>query len=187
MAAIEWQLRHSTLKSEKAYRMYIDKLKDKIAQDKAINKRKLSEAKNELRTNEQQYMKYQSFQVEHPVEYKKHHGGKLELHQKLINAAEFNISTLNKKIGELDEKLPTEEEFYELTKLYLLKLLNTDDLVQQDAICNELVSNLRAGNDSIPVIKLNPPYNLLVDLDEMSSGRGERTRTFDLTVPNRPR
>lgn len=47
--------------------------------------------------------------------------------------------------------------------------------MEQDAVCNELVSNLRAGNDAVSVIKLNPPYNLLVDLAEISIGRGERT------------
>ena len=41
-----------------------------------------------------------------------------------------------------------------------------------------------SGNDSVSVIKLNPPYNLMTDLDEISYGRGERTRTFDLIVPN---
>ncbi len=56
-----------------------------------------------------------------------------------------------------------------------------------DAICNELVTNLRAGNDSVSVIKLNPPYDLMADLAEISTGRGERTRTFDLAVPNRTR
>ena len=66
-------------------------------------------------------------------------------------------------------------------------MLQTSDIVKLDAICNELVTNLRAGNDSVSVIKLNPPYNLLVDLDKILIGRGERTRTFDLTVPNRAR
>gem|GEM_PF-3947460 len=41
--------------------------------------------------------------------------------------------------------------------------------------------------DNMPATKLNPPYNLMVDLDKISLGRGERTRTFDLTVPNRAR
>ena len=50
-------------------------------------------------------------------------------------------------------------------------------------ICNELVTNLRAGNDTTPVIKLNPPYDLLVDLSEISTGRGERTRS-PLTTPS---
>lgn len=37
---------------------------------------------------------------------------------------------------------------------------------------SELVLNLRAGDDVISVIKLNPPYNLLVDLSKVSLGRG---------------
>ncbi len=59
--------------------------------------------------------------------------------------------------------------------------------MEQDAVCNELVLNLRAGNDIIPVIKLNPPYDLLVDLAKVSTGRGERTRTFDLMLPKHAR
>jgi len=34
-----------------------------------------------------------------------------------------------------------------------------------------LVLNQRAGNDVISVIKLNSPYNLLVDLDKVPLGR----------------
>jgi hypothetical protein len=42
-------------------------------------------------------------------------------------------------------------------------------------------------NKAVFAIKLNPPYNLMVDLSKISTGRGERTRTFDLAVPNRAR
>ncbi len=66
-------------------------------------------------------------------------------------------------------------------------MLKTNDIMTFDTICNEFVANLRAGDDSTPVIKLNPPYNLMVDLEKVPSGRGERTQTFDLTVPNRAR
>ena len=66
-------------------------------------------------------------------------------------------------------------------------MLKTNDIMTLDTICNEFVANLRAGDDSTPVIKLNPPYSLMVDLEKVSSGRGERTRTFDLAVPNRAR
>ena len=187
MSAIEWQLRHCTKKSKKAYQQYIDRLEVRLAQERAIAKRKLKEAKDDLRQNERQYAKYQEFQVDDPAGYKKHHSGKLEHHQSLVNAAEHNIEAAEDKLKELDTRLPTEKEFYELTNSYLLRLLNTTDLIEQDAICNELVSNLRAGNDFIPVINLNPPYNLMVDLAKISSGRGERTRTFDLLVPNQAR
>lgn len=48
--------------------------------------------------------------------------------------------------------------------IHLFELLNTDDLVKVDAIAKAVVSNLRAGDNAISVIKLNPPYNLMVDL-----------------------
>ena len=187
LAGIEWQLRHMTVKSEQAYRMYIDKLNVQIATDKAILKRKLSEAKQSLRGNEQQYARYQNFQVNSPAEYKKYHEGKLEQYQQLIRLDTDAIEDDKAALAKLSTALPTEAEFYELINLHLLDLLETKDIIKLDAICNELVSNLRAGNNSTPVIKLNPPYNLLVDLAEISSGRGERTRTFDLRVPNAAR
>ncbi len=34
---------------------------------------------------------------------------------------------------------------------------------------------MRARDDSVSVIKLNPPYNLMVDLEKVLSGRGDRT------------
>lgn len=186
-AAIEYTLRHCTKQSKQAYKLYIDKLNLKLAQDKAIAKRKLADAKDMLRINNTQYLKYQNFQVEHPTEYTKHHSGKLEHHQNLINVATTSIKQLEKELEDLKQGLPTEQEFYELANAYLLILLNTKDLMEEDAVYDEVVSNLRAGDDSISVITINPPYDMLVDLSKISSGRGERTRTFGLTVPNRAR
>lgn len=59
--------------------------------------------------------------------------------------------------------------------------------MEQDAVCDELVLNLRVANDAVSVIKLNPPYDMLVDLTKISTGRGERTRTSGLRVPNAAR
>jgi len=50
-----------------------------------VAKRKLSEAKNDLIINNKQYIKYQQFQIDSPEDYKKHHNGKLEHYQSLIN------------------------------------------------------------------------------------------------------
>ena len=105
----------------------------------------------------------------------------------LTAIAEQNIEDNEDSLEQLKTALPTEKEFYELVNLHLLDLLQQDDIMTLDAICNELVTNLRAGNDSVSVIKLNPPYNLLVDLAEISTGRGERIRTSDLRVPNAAR
>ena len=66
-------------------------------------------------------------------------------------------------------------------------MLKTTDIMTLDAICNEFIANLRVGDDSNPVINLKPPYNLMTALDEISTGRGERIRTFDPLVPNQMR
>ncbi len=187
MAGIEWQLRHLTKQSEEAYSMYIDRLNSRIASDRAILERKLNQAREDKRTNDKQYARLLDFQVADPKAYKKHHQGRLDHFKQLVELAEDSINEHKEALEVLDTALPTKKEFYELTKSKLLDLLNKDDILVLDAICSEFVTNLRAGNDSTPVIKLNPPYDLMVDLSKVSTGRGERTRTFDLLVPNQAR
>jgi DNA invertase Pin-like site-specific DNA recombinase len=187
MSSIEWTLRHATKKSKKAYDLYIGLLETKLATERAIIKRKLEEAKKDLKHNEQKLVRYSDLHVEDRKAYERYHKGKIEHHENLIANADQSIEDNKNRLEELKIALPTESEFYELVNLHLVDLLETNDIMKLDAICNELVTNLRAGNDSVSVIKINPPYNMLVDLAEISSGRGERTRTFDLAVPNRAR
>ncbi len=187
MSSIEWTLRHATKKSKDAYDIYISRLETKLATERAITKRKLAEAKNDLKLNKQRLGKLSDLHLEDRKAYERYHKGKIEHHEQLIGIADQNIEDNKNRLEDLEISLPTESEFYELVNLHLVDLLETNDIMKLDAICNEIVTNLRAGNDSVSVIKLNPPYNLLVDLAEISTGRGERTRTFDLAVPNRAR
>ena len=187
LAGIEWQLRHLTKRSEQAFRMHINSLEQQIASDRATLQRKLAEAKQSQKNNEQQYARYQEFQVNSPDDYKKYHEGKLEEYQRLIRLDEEAIENNKTELAKLDVALPTEQEFYELTRSKVLGMLKTTDIMVIDTICSEFVANLRAGNDSTSVIKLKPPYNLMTELDEISTGRGERAQTFDLSVPNRAR
>lgn len=175
LAGIEWHLRHLTKESERAYRMYIDVLEQRIAADRSILKNKLDQAKQSLRNNEREYARYQVFQRDNPDEYKKHHDGKLEQHLEQMKFYNDAITDNNAKIKELDADLPDEAEFYELTRSKVLDLLSTEDIMVIDAICREFVTNLRAGNNATPVIKLNPPYDLMVDLGKVTTGRGDRT------------
>lgn len=184
---IEWTLRHCTKQSEKAYKMYIGRLEQKLVVDKEIAKRKLSDARSELKKQETLYAKYQNLQLASLADYNKHHKGKLEYHQNLINVSTSNVNTLETEVEKLNQGLPTRQQFVELVRSYLETLLNTTDLLEEDTVYQELVLNLRAGDDCVSVIKLNPPYDLLVDLDKVSLGRGYRTRTCDLAVPNRAR
>lgn len=172
MAGIEWQLRHLTKQSEEAYRMYIGRLESRIASDRAIIKRKLDQARADKSTNDKQYERHLDLQVANPKEYKKHYGGRLDHFKQLSDLAEESIDKNKEALAELDTALPTKKEFYELTKSKLLDLLHEDDILVLDAICSEFVTNLRAGNNSTPVIKLNPPYDLMVDLSKVTTGRG---------------
>lgn len=187
LSAIEWTLRNATKKSREAYDMYIHDLESKIATERGIVSRKLKEAKADLVSNQNKLVKFTDLHIEDREAYERYHKGKIEHHEQLIAIAAKNIEDNKNELKKLETILPTEAEFYELTNLHLLDMLQTDDIVKLDAICNELVANLRANNDFISVIKLNPPYNLMVDLPEISSGRGDRIRTCDPAVPNRVR
>lgn len=44
-------------------------------------------------------------------------------------------------------------------------------------LCGVIVANLRAGDNSVSVITLNPPYDLMADLTKVSLGR-PKANTF---------
>jgi hypothetical protein len=44
-------------------------------------------------------------------------------------------------------------------------------LLEERKAYQEVVSNLRVADNSVSVIKLNPPYDLMVDLSKISLGR----------------
>jgi len=95
-AHIEWTLRHLTKNTLEAYRLYIGRLEKKLAVDKEIAKRKLANAKTDLKKQEDMYAKYQNLQLLSLDNYNKHHEGKLEHHQNLINAHTSSIDSLQK-------------------------------------------------------------------------------------------
>lgn len=171
-AHIEWTLRHLTKNTLKAHKLYINRLEQKLAVDREIAKRKLADTKSELKQNQIMYAKYQNLQVVSPDDYKKHHKGKLEHYQHLINTNSASIDGLQKELSRLNNALPTREQFVELVNSYLETVLNTTDLIEEDAVYKEVVLNLRVGDNAVSDIKLNPPYDMMVDLDNNSSWSG---------------
>ena len=118
-AHIEWTLRHMTANVLEAHKQYISRIEKQVSIDKDIAKRKLTEAKVELKRQKDMYAKYQIFQVDEPETYKKHHAGKLEFHQAQINAVNASITSMQKELDDLRKALPTREEFVELVHSYL--------------------------------------------------------------------
>ncbi len=155
-----------------AYNFYIDSLKHQIATDKAVIKRNLREAEAQLKYNQNKYIKYQQLQLDSLEDYNRHHKGKLEDYSNLISANKITISNLRTRLDELNKKLPSRKEFVELVYSYLLIIKNATSLVEEDAIYQKVVLNLHAKDDFISDIKLNPPYNLMVDLEKISLGWG---------------
>lgn len=174
-AHIEWTLRHLTENVDQAYRQYIERLEQKIAVDTEIAKRKLKDAQGKLRGYRVKYVEYQDFQVKDPDGYKRHHNGKLEDYRSLIDATQASEKSLKTEIDRLKEALPTREQFVELIHSYLIILLDTTDLIEEDTIYQELVLNLRVRDNVVSVIKLNPPYDLMVDLEKVVRGGARRS------------
>ncbi len=75
--------------------------------------------------------------------------------------------------------MPTRKQFVELVNSYLKIATTTQDLVEEDAVYNEVVLNLQVRDDVVSVIKLNPPYDLMVDLEKITFG-AEPAHNFEL-------
>jgi DNA invertase Pin-like site-specific DNA recombinase len=171
-AHIEWTLRHLTKNTLKAHKLYIGRLEQKIAVDKEIAKRKLADAKAKLKQNEDTYARYQNLQLHNMDEYKRHHKGKLEHYQNLVAVSIASVDSISREIDKLNNALPTREEFVKLVHSYLETALNAKDLIEEDAVYQEVVSNLYVKDNVVSVIKLNPPYDMMVDFSENSSWSG---------------
>ena len=100
------------------------------------------------------YAKYQQLQLESPDDYKRHHKGKLEYHQEAMIQNKAMTAKLERDLQQLSNSLPTLQEFIELVNSYLKTILSTSDIVEEDMVYNKLVLNLRAGDNTVSVIKL---------------------------------
>ena len=167
---IDLYLANLTKNTKKAYEIYIDRLKQKNATEIAKAQRLLKQAKSSAQEAAKQRNKFVNSHAENPEEYRKYHNGKIEEYAALIAGYEDAAQAHQTKLDELTGKLPTQEQFVELVNSYLLTYRNMHDLVEEDAFYNEVVLNLRAGDESISVINLNPPYDIMADLDKISRG-----------------
>lgn len=82
------------------------------------------------------------------------------------------IAKLERELAKLSSSLPTHKEFVELVNSYLETILSTTYIIEEDMIYDKPVLNIRAGDNAVPVINLNPPYNSMVDLTKISTGWG---------------
>lgn len=161
-----------TKKSKDAYRMHIAALETEHAEKRAILKRKLRDAKADLKLHSERFGQAQELALQNPERYDKHFDGQLEHLKEMIDLDRQNIKKNEDELEILKNSLPTEEEFFKLIDSHLKTLRDTTDVIEQDAIYTKVVSNLRVRDDFVSVIKLNPPYNLMADLSKIPLGWG---------------
>ncbi len=102
---------------------------------------------------------------------------------KYVNAhIEWTLRHLTKNVDEAHRRyidrieqdviIKRETNRRKLINSYLETILKTTDVVEEDLVYREVVLSLRANDNFISVIKLNPPYDLMVDLSENTSWSG---------------
>ncbi len=110
-----------------------------------------------------------------------------------LTALEKDEKDLKKQINELrgvesdpEQEALTIEQFLNLSKNVSSKVKAADE-VGKDHICRLIFLNLVVDEGKVVSHHLKEPYKTALESRIVLHGRGERTRTFDLTVPNRAR
>ena len=103
------------------------------------------------------------------------------------------IDSLNNSITKLEVSLKkstmpvlSASEFWGLIRL-TDKKMQKGQLFQKDRIIRNYFLKLYVDNEKVVSYHWKEPFASLMETTQISYGRGERTRTFDLTVPNRAR
>ena len=104
------------------------------------------------------------------------------------------MDKLKSQESALKDTLPTYDKYLKLLQSAPVILGKMDNMKAMDIIFKTFFSNLTItdhGKDSEQryeiVYKLKEPWDGFLKSNNVIRGRGERTRTFDLTVPNRAR
>jgi DNA invertase Pin-like site-specific DNA recombinase len=108
----------------------------------------------------------------------------------------YKLATSEKK--KLKTAIPTYEKYLELFDNVASLLRRTRSITQMDRILRKFYSNLTLEGQifgpkqvnsrwEVVSVKLKEPYAGFLQTGNFERGRGERTQTFDLSVPNRAR
>ena len=101
--------------------------------------------------------------------------------------------SIEKEIKKLEEVLAKSEEEVMSLEQFLNISKNAYTVVKEggpeikDTICRFIFLNIDVGIDEILSYQLKEPFHTLLKQREILSGRGDRTRTCDLTAPSRTR
>ncbi len=102
--------------------------------------------------------------------FNKHHKDDLDQRYNSLIKSKAEKSKITQEIAELNDSMPTLEEFFELANFTLMRLDNFENFNELDTLLNEVVSNLVVNADSTAVIKLKKPFAFMQKELEISNG-----------------
>lgn len=116
-----------------------------------------------------------------------------KINNEQLEKLEADIKDLDKQIKELkaelndpEQELLSIEQFLNLAKNAGSKVKKANE-VGKDLICRIIFLNLVVDEQKVVSYQMTKAFSKLEKAQTVLNGRGERTRTFDLTVPNRAR
>jgi DNA invertase Pin-like site-specific DNA recombinase len=109
----------------------------------------------------------------------------LELEQQSA-LLEQEITALKRKLDHPEQELLSVDQFLNLSKNASAKV-KAGNTMEKDKIVRLIFLNLELGDQIMASHKLKEPFATLLKNREVSTGRGERTRTFDLLLPKQAR
>jgi site-specific DNA recombinase len=113
------------------------------------------------------------------------HNQLISLEKEEIDLQE-QIKELELMLSEPEQTILSVEQFLNLSKNVSSKVKAADE-VGKDRICRIIFLNLVADEEKIVSHHLKEPFKTALKYKVVLCGRGERTQTFDLSVPNRAR
>ena len=99
---------------------------------------------------------------------------------------EQDITKLKRLLEHPEQEQLSVEQFLNLSKNASAKV-KAGDVVAKDKIIRLIFLNLELGDDKMASCRLKEPFDTLLKNRQVLTGRGERTRTFDLLLPKQAR
>ena len=97
-----------------------------------------------------------------------------------------DIARLKQLLENPEREKISVEQFLNLSKNAAAKA-KAGDVVEKDKLIRMVFLNLELGDEKIASYSLKEPFATLLKNRKVSTGRGERTRTFDLLLPKQAR
>jgi site-specific DNA recombinase len=173
------------------YDQYVTDAKTEIAARTKVINSEIASLSKSSGDKEKEYEESKDFVRSNPILAKHYDLDKLKAE---VDTLKSKLEDRKEQRSSIKNSIFTYEKYLELFQNISVILGDMNDMDQMDGVLRKFFSNFTVtdlGRDAEQRYKityyLNEPWLGFIKNDNVVHGRGERTRTFDLTVPNRAR